>query len=318
MGREAFICCAMAKHNSFSLSRGFYKSHVIVHESAFDSFLYILRENIVPYWYNEHGDHVHFLVHSKYPFKVCNGIKSCHIENKSQLRYVIRNYFHRSAERLQFYCSVTFENSSLEEIAMDKILSNLRYLHDLKHLNIPVILKKKLFRRAKSAFYLPEWDGKTVSKNTDISEVDRVYDGEFVVRYQNTEIIYFSARVVIENHFEKPDGEIVNMCRECMHFEMEKGVYCRRYRYKHSASELMLSNIYVTDTWNWCHACKRVPLFQVLTSDEVYRQYNYDTFIWFPRYEILRTEYFKDGIQVPKDVIDVEIKAVARPEFFSN
>ena len=121
VGREAFICCAMADHKSIALSRYFYKYHVIVHESAFDSFLYILDENIVPYWYNEHGDHVHFLVYSKYPFKIQNGIKTSRIENKSRLRYVIRNYFEPSVERLQFYYSIKFENPSLEEIAMDKI-----------------------------------------------------------------------------------------------------------------------------------------------------------------------------------------------------
>ena len=318
MGREDFISSAMATHfndhSSFPLSRYFEKYHVVVHESAFDRFLYILDENIIPYWYREHGDHVHFLVHSKYPFETRNGIISRHLESKSRFNYVKRTYFNGWVERLHFYCSFTFENLSLQEIAMDKILSNLRCLHDLKQLNIPVLLIKRLFRRAKSHFYLPEWDGKTVSRNTDISDIDRVYDGEFVVRYQYTENIYYSAWVVIENHFEKPDGEIVKLCRKCMHFEMEKGIYCRRYKYKHSPRELTSSNFYVIDPWNWCHACKRVPLFQMLTFDEGYRQYNIGT--WNPGYEILKTEYFKDGIQIPKDAIDVEIKADARPEFF--
>ena len=277
--------------------------HVIVHESAFQSFLRKINSDTVPYEAREHGNHVHFLVLSKYPFEGDKNILSRSLEIGRDNDYrLFKRLFKSSRKKLNFFCKFTFENPSLQEMAMNKILSNLRNLHDLKQLNLPFPLMKNLFQRAKSHFQLPEWDGKTVLENTDISTVDPTYDSEFVIRYQNTENIFTSRRFLVENYFEiKGIKETVKMCLECMKFERKTGSYCRNFRYLNN-TDLSFLNSFVTDAWNWCHACKCVPLFQTLTDKEMNILYRVNPFdLWISKKTVLHKAYFKDG--VPKFVL---------------
>ena len=102
------------------------------------------------------------------------------------------------------------------------------HLHDMKQLNLPVPLMKKLFLHAKSHFRLPDWDGKTVSKNMDLSKFDRSYNSQFVVWYQNTKRIFNSLQYLVAKYFISY-GKMVNMCLKWMKFETEKGNYIRKY-----------------------------------------------------------------------------------------
>ena len=283
----------MVKYALFILHKRDY--HVIVHESAFQNFLKKLSRDTLACVARKHKNHVHFLVCSKDPFGSDRGILSRSLENKLDLISAER-MFKNWRKRLDYFCSVTFENPSLQEMSMNKILVNLSNLYEIKQLNLPVPIMKNLFRQAKSHFLLPEWDGYTVSKDTDISEVDRTYDGNFVVRYQHTENIYTSTRYLIQIFFFKVNSkEIVRMCRECMKFEMEKDLYVRMYRCL-PWEPSFICNGFVTDAWNWCHACKRVPLFQTLIDIDVYRQYRVNPYVNLHPYMILKHEYFKDGV----------------------
>ena len=185
---------------------------------------------------------------------------------------------------------VKFETSSLQEIAMDKILSNLINLHDLKQLKLPVSLIKKLFQRAKFHFKLPVWDRKRVF---DISTVDCTYNWDFVVQYQNEEDIFTSSRYLVENYFIA-NKKIMKMCLKCIKYEIENGSYCRIFRFLESKS-LSFINSFVTNALNWCNICKCVPLFQTLTDKELdimYRVKASDPLL--SHKTVLRKVYFKE------------------------
>ena len=286
--------------------KGSHKYHVIVHESVLQNFLKGKNGDIFIYGEREHKDHVHFLFQSKYPIESSRFIQSRKIENK---RYYISVYriFTISREKLEYFCSATFEKPSLQEIVLDKILSNLCYLHDMKQLNLPASLIRKLFQRAKYHFKLPEWDGETVLKNINISPA--TYDSQFVVRYQHTEVIFTSPPYLVENFFViEGSNESVKMCLECMKIEVEEGLYYRVYRHLPHSD---LSN--VTDAWNWCHVCKIFPLFQTFSSlREMCKQFGSFP-IPLPDWMILKKECFKDGV-VQKECF----KEGADPNFFSH
>ena len=265
------------------------KYHVIVHELVLQNFLKGIDRDIVVYGEREHRNHVHFLFRSKYPIESNRFIQSRKIENKRHYISVYR-IFTISIEKLEYFCSATFEKPSLQEMVLNKILSNLCNLHDMKQLNLPAPLMKKLFQQAKSHFQLPEWDGETVSDNMNIFPV--TYDSRFVVRYQHTEDIFTSPRYLVENFFViEGSKESVKMCQKCMKFEIENGLYYRIYRHVPNSD---LSN--VTDAWNWCHACKCVPLFQTFSSlREMRKQFGVKSFpIPLPDWMILKKECFKD------------------------
>ena len=270
------------------------KYHVIVHKTAFESFLKKINKNTVPLKARIHGNHVHFLVWSKYPLEVNSSIISKSIENNRRNSYFIRPIFTFSRELLHHFCKITFEIPSLEEMAIIKILSNLSNLHDLKQLNLSVPYMRKLFQQAESHFHLPEWDGKFISETIDIIELDRTYDREFVVRYQNSKKVFDSSLYLIANYFlidncDKP----VRMCRECMKFVRGKGDYIRRYRCRKKS--FTFCDKFVRSVFNWCQACKRVPLFQILPYYEIRKQYRFHPFRHSPFNKILKTEYFRDG-----------------------
>ena len=153
---DKFIQKAMVTYKEYDpidfirFSHDLYKYHVIVHESAFQSFLKKLNGNTIPHDACEHNNHVHFLVRSKYPFEGNRGIISRSIENMKHSHFVWK-IFNFSTE-LELYCNITFEISSLEDMAMIEILSNLCNLHDLKQLNLPVSLTRKIFQRVREGW----------------------------------------------------------------------------------------------------------------------------------------------------------------------
>ena len=150
---DEFIQKAMAiykEYNPFEYNRisvNFYKYHVIVHKSAFESFLKKLNRNTIAYDARVHNNHVHFLVHSKYSFEGNRGIISRLIENAMHSYFIWKIF--NSTDDLKIYCNITFEISSLEDMAAIEIVSNLSNLHDLKQLNLPSSLMRKIFQRVR-------------------------------------------------------------------------------------------------------------------------------------------------------------------------
>ena len=181
-------------------------------------------------------------------------------------------------------------------MVLDKILSNLCNLHDMKQLNLPVPIMRKLFQRAKSHFKLPEWDGETVLKNMNICPA--TYDSQFVVQYQHTKDIFTSPPYLVENFFViEGSNESVKMCLECMKIETGKRLYYKIYRHVPSDT----CNDFVTDAWNWCHVCKCFPLFQTFSSfRDICKQFGPCHYILLPDWIHLKDECFKDDA-VQKD-----------------
>ena len=137
--------------------------------------------------------------------------------------------------------------------------------------------------QAKSHFRLPDWDGKTVSKNTDLPKFDRSYDNQFVLWYQNTKDVFNSSRYLVEKSFYYC-GKRIRMCLECMKFKREMGKYCKIYYCE--VQSLSFCNEFVTCAYKWHHVCKCAPLFQALASSEVKIEYCFDPVVHEPFHKI--------------------------------
>ena len=96
---DEFIQKAMIKPEHYDLFKLYYSIytvyfyHFIVNKSAFKSFLRkVNRNTIIPYKASEHGNHVHFLLISQYPFE---GVK--HISRSFEIeRYPFLHFRKRS------------------------------------------------------------------------------------------------------------------------------------------------------------------------------------------------------------------------------
>lgn len=276
--------------------------HVVIHKLALVNFdINLFNIKVSKLWRNEH---LHLIVHSIDELENSEGIRSYRID-LSDLHYIDDHFITCSEKEHDYFCSVSFGITSLKNMCIISVLKNLDYLHNMKRLKLPKCILKDIFQQSKFGFSLPEFSGQSRVTNWKMYEIftkqDIVFHKKDVFLIQNEHSLelyrYIGRSVIVFFDFNVTDNDSIKMCLECMKFENENGYYQRRYKllqfYFHSYNEM-----FVKDPINWCHVCRQVPLFQILTYDQFNSLYKYDMYEDNTDEPVIKIDYFEKGDKV--------------------
>lgn len=285
--------------------------HVVIQKSALETFpTNVEYIRISPLWNNEH---IHLIVqwHGHKPLKNNVGIRSERILLISKANFIFNHCFNCDNDEHNFFCNFACTISSLKNICITSILKNVNYLHNLEKLNLPESLLKDIFEQSKYHCHLPEIDNQRRIKKKILEsfiQQDIAFDKKFVAWLQtanNSAIsnICINSHIFIVYYYFKTD-EKHNICLKCMKFESKNGNYKREYYF----SESYFKGFLIQHFSNWCRTCQQVPLFQVLTYDQLYNLYSIESFYEFDdivgnksykeKEPIIKTDYFENNIKL--------------------
>lgn len=298
--------------------------HIIIHKLALETFEKIWTTGfdssnltyiaISPL---QRDEHIHMLVEKRARKEFENGtrIRSERIISKLKFNDVLNKYFYCRKEH-DFFCNITFNCPTLQSICIKSILKNLNYLHSMEKLKLPKKIIKEIFLQSKQDLLLPESNSKWDTLNSTIfeffAEQDIAFHKQFVAYFQTTWDIYgeFSDFLIVFYDFRIANNEIVKMCLKCMKFENGNNDFERKYGFFKSIF-ILKNTEFVQNPMNWCHTCKQVPLFQILTHAQFDDLYTFDIFENYNRHStfitieepLIKTDYFEKGVKVKSDYV---------------
>ena len=270
--------------------------HIIVHKSMiplfFDGFISRLhRIYIGPLWCRD--DHVHIILQCLEK-NYLNFPKAIHVESiytKQHLKFIINNFVKHLCE---FLCTKTFNLVSLQDRALDVLVSNLRYFRDIEQFFPPVLLKN-IFEKAKFYFQIPIHNTHNYCLDmNNFLELDQIYEKNYVAWFRTLEDAFCPDNrfILVRNVFVNDRGDFFNVCRNCIKFE-KQNVHRHFYWSRSTWSAVCPSR--------WCHTCKQTNLFQIFKWDQFIEQYSSPDPLW--EGNLLKIEYSDGKVEkwIPKD-----------------
>ena len=242
--------------------------HLIVHQSAFDHFWINMDDIKIAKCSKFRKEHLHLIVHTTKKIKDCWNIRGEKILNDKHLEFILLHYFSRKPQRHNFICQIKFDNFTLFTLSLKKILNRLHDVYSLTELGLSKNILMILFEHCETLIKIPTNKDKLIFSpiiRYYFKEIDICFERNIVSTLQNQSRLYFHGAFIVSNEYVSEKGQCFQRCKKCIQLH---GLFSRRFVYRR-----MPVKPYIQNPQNWCHVCKKVPLFQIYTFEEFVNLY---------------------------------------------
>lgn len=240
--------------------------HVAIHQSVFGEFWINIRDIRVFKCSKLRKEHVHLLIYSD-QWQNCWGMRGEKIANDQHYKFIVLNYFSRKSQRHNFLCHIEFGIPSLMRLSLKTVLSRVSHVSDLTCLGFSQTILGIISKHCETLIQIPYHENDSFlplrylrrDQPIHFSEIDKCIEKNIVSMFQTKAVLYFWGSFIISFDYIADDGRTIPKCQKCIQLE---GVFPRSLVYRRKPVKP-----YIQNPQNWCHVCKQVPLFVILTYD---------------------------------------------------